>query len=339
MVTRHIPGMPVGALSGLILGVVAVVVWSLCLGHSVHVDTDGNQSAAVSTTSSLAGRCNGKDSPERLAEDTSGKPSPVEAVSQIDGDRLMSHMQYLCTKIGPRPACSINDRLAMNYIRDEFRSYGYTTSRQRISLQHGRGVSENIVASVPSAGKVHLVVGAHHDSVSQAAGANDNASGVAVMLEVARVLRGHDSPFDVTFVSFGAEENAHEGSQYFVRSMDRQPAGMINLDMVAVGDRFQIGGWCNSDDWLVRHCECACDLLAYERQSNPPFGGKSDYASFVDAGIPVACYAWDPDPNMHTAMDRLDMSRRDAYKARMEITAKCLLAALLSPRVDTADRD
>jgi aminopeptidase YwaD len=78
-------------------------------------------------------------------------------------------------------------------------------------------------------------------------GANDNASGVAVLLEVARVLAARPAPLPVVFVAFGAEEGRpgprHQslgGSRHYAQGLSpeaaRNLAAMINLDMIGRGD-------------------------------------------------------------------------------------------------------
>lgn len=70
-----------------------------------------------------------------------------------------------------------------------------------------QGESQNVVAALPGSGEAVLVVSAHHDSAAFAPGALDNASGTAVLLEVARILAGRRFPATVLFVSTGSEEN------------------------------------------------------------------------------------------------------------------------------------
>ena len=64
-----------------------------------------------------------------------------------------------------------------------------------------------------------VIVGAHYDAVTAGHGADDNASGVGVMLEVARRLSHYKIDYDVVFVAFGAEEVGLRGSDYFVSQM------------------------------------------------------------------------------------------------------------------------
>ena len=88
---------------------------------------------------------------------------------------------------------------------------------------------QNIVATLPgtSSHAGVIIIGAHYDSrtldpvdgSSLAPGANDNASGVAILLELARVLSSRTWNQTVMFVAFAAEEQGRFGSRHFVQEM------------------------------------------------------------------------------------------------------------------------
>src|SRR5439155_1318131 len=73
------------------------------------------------------------------------------------------------------------------------------------------------------------------DSVPLSPGANDNASGVATVLEVARLLAEVPTARSIHFVAFGAEELGLVGSGYYVATRTLSVRGMVNLDMVGHG--------------------------------------------------------------------------------------------------------
>ena len=79
------------------------------------------------------------------------------------------------------------------------------------------------------------MIGAHLDSVPLSPGANDNASGVATVLEVARLLAEVPTARSIHFVAFGAEELGLVGSGYYVATRTLSVRGMVNLDMVGHG--------------------------------------------------------------------------------------------------------
>ena len=98
----------------------------------------------------------------------------------------------------------------------------------------------------------HLVVGAHLDTVPQAPGAEDNASGIGVLLATAEAIAGRRTRLPVVLVAFGAEEprgstdaDHHYGSRAYVASLGpaqrRAVRGMISLDRVGVGSVVPVG--------------------------------------------------------------------------------------------------
>ena len=105
-------------------------------------------------------------------------------------DALREHVNALAVDIGPRTP-SIPDSLvrAANYIHSVFEDAGLTVSEQDYDYYDQRVT--NLLATVPaSAGaSAYYVVGAHYDTVPSTPGADDNASAVAVLLELARRLR------------------------------------------------------------------------------------------------------------------------------------------------------
>src|SRR5690606_25449458 len=89
------------------------------------------------------------------------------------------------------------------------------TAKQYSNLQ-----SVNVIATKAPKTKrknaKQVILGAHHDSVVGAFGANDNASGVGLMLELARVFKGYNTEKELKFIAFGAEERGLLGSRYYV---------------------------------------------------------------------------------------------------------------------------
>ena len=105
-------------------------------------------------------------------------------------------MRHLVETIGTREAGSAGFRKAANYAADQFKSFGYTVTRQTIPLPAGEsqgvavpeGETQNVIKPPGyDPKKPHLLVGGHLDTVAVTPGANDNGSGSAVLLELARV--------------------------------------------------------------------------------------------------------------------------------------------------------
>jgi len=136
---------------------------------------------------------------------------PLKPLSQDEvsiRDNLKNHVALLGGKIGQRNVYSFNNLCAAaNYIRQQFANAGYAVTEQKYEAED-RQVSNIIIetGSTNSFAKI-LVVGAHYDSAPGIPGANDNASGVAALIELARLIK-RDMPTSakIRFVAFVNEE-------------------------------------------------------------------------------------------------------------------------------------
>lgn len=160
-------------------------------------------------------------------------------------ERLRRHVYALAGEIGERNVFRPQRlRAAEAYIRAALADQGYAVRAQSYAV---RGIeSAKLEATLTGSGAAHevLVVGAHYDSVRGSPGADDNASGVAVLLELARRLRGEATGRTVRFVAFTNEEppffmSAEQGSRVYARAVrergDTIPL-MISLEMLGCYD-------------------------------------------------------------------------------------------------------
>lgn len=164
--------------------------------------------------------------------------------------------------------------------------------------------SQNVVARPPGK-ECETVTGGHYDSVPQAPGANDNASGAATVLEIAAVLSGRDEKGSNCFVLFGAEELGLIGSRNYVSQLDKSAKerlkAMLNLDMVGVGDQTW---WLIGSESLVRRMnEIAGSLNIQTEPHELERGASSDHASFTAEGIPAVMFHRWEDNLLHTPQD------------------------------------
>jgi aminopeptidase S len=199
----------------------------------------------------------------------------------------------------------------------------------------------NVIAQTRTGDRGRAVmVGAHLDSVRKGPGINDNGSGVAALLEIATRLGG--SPpirSAVRFAFWGSEEDDMAGSTHYVKKLSRRDRENIllylNVDMIASPNAgyFVMGGEgkTRAKSGPRGSAQVACMLVEHLASTGivartVPFDRESDYAAFIDAGIPSASVwsgdtgkkrrkqAWrwggrigEPfDPNYHTRRDRLD---------------------------------
>ena len=133
-------------------------------------------------------------------------------LGDIDSDLLMEslrrHVRVLAGEIGERNVfCPDALRAAAEYISDTWRGQGYEVVRQRYTTQ---GIEcANLEISIPGSapGGDIVLVGAHYDTVRGSPGADDNASGVAALLEIGRLLRTAAPAHCVRCVAFVNEED------------------------------------------------------------------------------------------------------------------------------------
>lgn len=228
----------------------------------------------------------------------------VAALGQIPdrhGSEAFRHMEAL-SAIGPRVAGSANERTGAEYIATAFRQAGYEPEIRPFELGL-RGRSANVVAVKPGRSVREILVGAHYDSESRGRGADDNGSGVGVLLEVAEAVRDLATPYTLRFVAFGAEEGGLRGSRAYVASMDGEAiantVAMINVDSVTAGDIAYVYGTAGEAgrirDWvLARAREDGLDLRTQD-VGNPEYPkgttcNCSDHAPFEAAGIQYAYF-------------------------------------------------
>lgn len=185
------------------------------------------------------------------------------------------------------------------------------------------GTSQNVVARASDDG-CRAYLGAHYDSAPFVAGANDNASGTALMIELART---HRHP-GLCVIAFGAEEIGLVGSRAYVAAHRDEvlTAGfMLNFDVVgAIDDPRFIG-----DRELAEFASDAASAVGERIPVGqfPPFA-SSDHVSFSDAGVPAITVTGGDDPDLHTPADNLG-NISEADFARMLDSAVALLRALL----------
>ena len=162
----------------------------------------------------------------------------------------------------------------------------------------------------------HVIVGAHLDHVGQQGdllypGANDNASGSAAVMGVARAMaiRGTPPARTVVFILFAGEEQGLKGAEAYVADpllpLDGAVA-MINADGVGTGEGMRIGGGGASPllHALVRELDAGADAISLP---DTWYGGGSDAQPFFDAGLPTLYFAADKGwIHLHQPSDGLD---------------------------------
>ena len=161
----------------------------------------------------------------------------------------------------------------------------------------------NVIAKPRASSECRLVVGGHFDSVPAAPGANDNASGTANVIELARAAAVDGLDEGVCFATFGAEESGLYGSKAFVERMDKDgqlPRYMMNLDVTGIGRGVEVIG----DSTLARTAiQLAKDLGLPAVASQLPANSGSDHESFVQAGVDIVFFTSGDFGTIHSPQD------------------------------------
>lgn len=236
-------------------------------------------------------------------------------------DRVLGGIRAL-SAMGPRDAAGPTGDRAAAYVAGQLRAAGYRVRLQPFRVPAGvswgirvpAGSTVNVVADPPGfdAREPHVVVGAHLDTVPQSPGAEDNASGLMVMAEVARMTRQQPGALPVRFVAFGAEEARGPsgtgyafGSRHFVAALDathrRAVRAMVALDRVGVrSGAVPVCSGGRGTPALARAIRAASPRATVTRGCT---NRASDHVSFEAVGIPAARIGSVPYPAYHSERD------------------------------------
>lgn len=230
--------------------------------------------------------------------------APATADYGVDAMGMVKKLE----SFGPRVAASKQEQKAAEYITAQFKAYGLKPEVQKFNYvivdektkKKSTHSSANVVARIVGKTQQQVIIGAHYDSVKVGKGADDNASGVAVMLETAkRIAKSGVKPhYTLIFIAFGAEEIDLNGSNAYVNEMtQKQIEGtvvMINLDSLIAGDDLNVYGDLGKEgvyrDLALSYAKAHKLPLTTNQGLNSELpkgttGDWSDHAPFKAAGI------------------------------------------------------
>ena len=296
---------------------------------------------------------------------------PTVILAQSTTDSYKTSQTYLLLEEfiqnNPDRTTTAKEQATASYLADKFEQFGYDqVTLQRVPFEVYGYETVNVVVHKDSANTTEsIVIGAHYDSVGE--GANDNASGIVALLQVAKALKNVDLPFDVYFVAFGGEEQGLYGSQYFGQNFSRDKMLpltsirlMVNIDSIANGDNLYI------------HCENKqtdiANLFLQNKAGNANLLEKpyavgvfnadawgygyyediqgSDHTPFRVEGIPVASFfsgnfknwnyveSTNPQNNtINTAMDLLSKCNQ-SWIDKIETVSSTIIATVINSQFD-----
>lgn len=192
---------------------------------------------------------------------------------------------------GPLPVLSIAKEDALFLRRLLVTGPVTLTLAVQNTVDDGSATERNVVAEIAGRDPSHVVVvGAHFDSWDFADGADDNGTGVAALIEVARILKSLDVRPDATirFVFFSGEEQANLGSRAYVQRHAGELDATRAFVMMDDGAQLPLGFKTNGRSDLVAPLGALLAPLAGLRAADVTDGAdlESDNASFMAAGVP-----------------------------------------------------
>jgi hypothetical protein len=262
------------------------------------------------------------DSPTRVAP-----PAPVEFIQNLVDKVSRANIESNLTKLVSFPtrySSSGGYGAAATFARRQLKDLNYQTRLQVVAV--GAGKSRNIIADKPGegSGTRHVVItSAHLDSINLeggpsalAPGADDNASGSAGLLEIARVFRDHRSKHDLRLILFGGEEQGLYGSKRYVASLSQSERkrirAVVNMDMIgslnSASRSVLLEGAPLSQTVIDGLAQAAATYtrLPVETSLNP---FASDHVPFINAQIPAVLTiegADNANNSVHSANDTLN---------------------------------
>lgn len=200
-------------------------------------------------------------------------------------------------------------------------------AQAKVAVVPPTGTAYNVIAKPKGAATCATVTGGHYDSVPVTEGADDNASGTAATVELARVVAANKLAGPHCFVLFGAEELGLIGSMYYVSQLTQADLdamrAMVDLDVVGTTVPIALVG----DADMVELVRVEAQRAGIEAAPGElPGNAGSDHISFQDAGVPVVFF-YRHDPLIHTPADAI--GRLDAASLEQTVLlAYATLAAL-----------
>ena len=225
-------------------------------------------------------------------------------------------------EFGPRIPGTPGSMAAGDWILQKAAARGWETEEQL--FEYGATVLRNVIAKPSHGLGPPVILGAHYDTRPLAdrdavgtdlpvPGANDGASGVAVLLELARVLDPEELPFPVWLAFFDAEDSGGiddwewiVGSRYFASTLSLRPLAVVIVDMVGDAD-LQLYIERSSDPPMAASIWSVAEALGYAAFIPEP--GRSildDHMPFVQMGIPSVDIIDLDYPYWHTTADTAD---------------------------------
>mgnify|MGYP001553879521 CR=1 FL=1 len=267
------------------------------------------------------------------------RQEPAPLAEQVSGERMMADVKVL-EEFVTRYAYSDKYIESAKWCQEEFKKMGYEASLVEYADWSKKGW--NVEANTADHGDVEwfYVIGAHLDSTSprprdEAPGADDNGTGSAGVMEIARIFQGTEMAKHVRFVLFGGEEVGLRGSTNFVKQL--KAAGLLPKVRGAV--IFDMLGWdandpisalvetkSNCEDYIQPFLAAAKEEAVLATSiSYHPFG--SDHMPFFREKVPCFLFIEDEygsNPHYHQVSDKSEAIDVALFEAIVRVTVRAM---------------
>lgn len=290
----------------------------------------------------------------------------LSSYAQIQESNLKKHIEYLASdKMKGRQTGSKEVEKAAQYIEKHFKKYGllpkgdknYRQSFQakvrRVVVEDSIRQADNVIGFLDNKAKYTIVIGAHYDHLGHGElgtrdtlnigeihnGADDNASGVAGLLELARHYAKNDKKesFNLLFIAFGAEEWGLLGSKYFTENPTiplEDIHWMLNMDMIGrynPDNGVAVIGYGTSSAFPELFEGITSDIKFNLSKDG---SGGSDQTSFYRKNIPVLFFHTGGHDDYHKTGDDADKINYEALKSILELEIKVLDNSMKVDKMD-----
>jgi hypothetical protein len=271
----------------------------------------------------------------------------AQSQTPFSTDSTAAYLRTIAVDIGARPMGSANERAAMEFALRKFREFGLsdayimpileypgtlvsppTNTRSGVAVGVLRGATSRII-----------ILGAHIDSADpEVPGANDDGSGSAAVIELARILSQRKNQSTIVFALFGGEEAGLRGSRHFVKNFPdtSRIVLMLQLDMTNGSPLLMPmpdAAKQSAPKWLVRASYEEFEKLGYSGLHYPtdffvlmgamPGGGVgSDHEPFLEQSIPAIDFTSDARDPIHTPQDNFENFKVSGLKRSGDLIYK-----------------
>lgn len=231
----------------------------------------------------------------------------ANAIEKNYGDIAYGHLLKF-SLLGNRALVTQSEKNSRDYIIDTLQKIGYKSKNLKFKVENYDTYNIEVNKKGKDTSKT-IVLGAHYDGRIEGNAFDDNGSGISILLELCEIFKDIDSPCNLKFIFFGAEEinilgKGLHGSYNYVESLSSREKSkikyMINLDTLVSGDKMYAYNCYKNEEMNDESKELLMKLREVSQENNINLNfnfnddenvsftnTKSDYYPFFEIGVPV----------------------------------------------------